>query len=339
MTTNFVPSLLIGNGTDAAATALSAVGDIIMVKANEHTQILTAAEAAALSDNDAVQFLQLFTDQAGNSAVRQSVKLTRKGVENYNAQDALAAVQTVWTISFASFLANSKVKIIISMTPDNDTQPNMPRRYEFITNRITTTSGTGAGSSNAEIARLITQINARFPLIGLVTAAQASAGSALTITGNAQLTRNIDDYAFVDFDIYGATYADDGTVAGTEAVTESGGTSLASAVKTTTATPGRGLPIQIRTMERIARGYEGINNLRQFDLAPPATEVSSSATYDVLVIEGRFAVEGDFQFLAPYPAKVQLAIPVTSLDPQLTELTTIISAWLNKQTNTVVAGE
>lgn len=342
--TNFVPSLLIGNGTDAAPTALSAQGDIIMVLAEDHTQILTAAEAAALGDNTAVQFLQ-YGNQDGTFMVRQSVKLTRKGVEHYAAQNYTAASQKQVTVDDTAIVADNKYKFVLVMTPDNDETPNRPKRYEFTTNRIT------AGNLTVEMRRVVKFFNTFGPIKGFFTATwngqdENGVGVAntagLVIKGNPQVTRNIDDYAFVDFDLFVAAFVNDGTYAGSEPITESGGSTVTSTIDTY-ATPGGGLAIQVRAMERFARGYEGMNNLRQFDVSTPVSEVTG-ATYDILVIEGRYAVEGDFQFLAPYPAKVQFAIPTagasgTGGSAQRTQLEALISGWLYKQTTTVVEGE
>jgi hypothetical protein len=309
---NYVNRVLVGKaaGTANTGTTLSniALGDILVL--DENFAVLDAAGAAAAK--------KIFIAQGvGNNKAIMSSEIVKADVVKFTEQAFAAAVAQVSEITPATFVVDKEYKLSIDFKDDLRLISNRQTRVDISHTAKTATAAT-------ELAAIADKVNKHRVASTLVVASVVT--GKLVLTGKAVPTKSINDYEFVTF---GASFVDIEKRTAVEAVT------------TTKSFGGNGLPVQIRQMERMALGYLGFNDLRDFrtnkDVPFFGSDAAAGGGYDMLTLVHMASMTGDFQQPTKFPAMTNIAVAAGSA--QATAVKDRVRAFISGVAVTPPAGE
>lgn len=309
-------------GEDIATVIASgniADGEVVVLDKNK----LVLAEGATISDTDTICLCQgtgqtfAYTNEAGttttaNRKVVFSDPIQASGIKSYKGRSYSAIAEQVLTLDLTGLTPTlGREYIIRAVYKDLAEHPGQfTQTFRQISSSVTLATF---------IAEFVVTINS-FP--GRRVLAADAASVAITLTGLAipecnTSVNDIEEYRQVNFDAFVSYISSTDTHVAVTPLTKT---------YTTAASAGVGTWQQVRDLEKVAQGYKGITNKTHFPVIKPDMQTSSSATYDLVVIEhDNSYLSSDNQYVKKTPITTILALVVDA--SQATPILAALNPW------------
>lgn len=308
-------------------------------------QILTDTELATLGDGEPMYVLQGTPDgniRKSAPILRSEIRANSFRKEAYTpaaAQVSMLTPVVTGNTTTGTFKSAKHYRLIIQLETDLPMPSSRPVRAVIpftLQSDYTGALGaaaTTAGSVNNEIAKLVYRIN-KYPLLKNMIVASQIVGAGtnndassshyaarLVLTGQTIPTEGPSDYEFVKFTASlvelaaGEVNETEGTLLGdagknlsvnTGVFIYTAGTVAATSVNVD-AVGGSGMAVQVRAMERMARGHLGFTDNTSWDRAMPTSEVVDGIGYDIISLQLLSKYQGDLQGMREMPLQVTIA--------------------------------
>jgi hypothetical protein len=302
------------------ATGNIADGEVVVLDKNKNV----LAAGATKSDTDALYIAQgtgstfAYTNEAGttttaNRKVVFSDMIQASGIKSYKGKSYAAIAEQVITLDFTGLVPTVgreyTIRVVFSDLAEHPGQFTETFRY---------ISGT------ATLATWITAFVAKINSFeGRRVIATENGGVSIILTGlqipEANTSVNdIEEYRQVSFDAFANYISSTDTHLALTPLTKT---------YTTAPSAGSGTWQSVRDMEKVALGYKGITNKVNFPVISPAMQTSSSATYDLIVIEhDNSFLSADNQYVKKTPITTILALYVDSA--QEANILATLNPWM-----------
>ena len=247
---NYVQRVFVGKASGGVPAAVSPaggqlilanmqLGDLYLI--DDNGVVLDAATAAAATVARVIRGV-------APGKIISSSRITKTAASpgtKYTFEGYFAPVPQVSVFTNLLLAANSEYKIQVVIQQDLATIANRQDRMEV-------SFRTGATVGVADITRLVNNFNKQRGVLNLITAS-ASTTTGIILTGKTIPTVGIADYEFVRFDANFVTVSLNGVNLISQTAIDPSSTVAAQG--------GRGVPVQVRQLERIALGYQGASDL------------------------------------------------------------------------------
>ena len=281
MVANKVEKLLVTNGTQGATVAAATAGQYVaLVQGKANNTPIVKGDKFQLAIKKLNGELQ-FTD------VIKADDIVDVRLEEYRAPVAQVA-----TITVPTPVVDNEYTVVIVDKADKEIFQRRQDKHTFTVKAVT---GETASTLAAKFRALINDSEA-------VTVTAGGTAAALTLTGK---TDGVDATGRAGLQHYFEAFFSTTDALGNQ-------TRAAATVATTAVDFGNGTYLQVKEIERYAQGYEGYLNRTKFPVELYPSDLSATATYDLIVISYDNNHWSNSVVSGKYDSPIEIVIAVTA---------------------------